>query len=220
MLFSFGTKATALLGACLALALIVPSAQASTVNLVANGQFENGTHGGGPYVTLPTGSNAMSDWTVSAGTVDWIGTYWDGSGPGADKSVDLSGNSLGAISQTITGLVANQVYQLSFDLARNKDLGSVQTMIASLGGFTSATMTATTDAPNWTSFVMTFLWTGPASSVLTLSATTSVGCCYGPAIDNVALSAVPVPPAAILFLSGLAGLTALGRRRRSVPKKV
>jgi len=37
---------------------------------------------------------------------------------------------------------------------------------------------------------------------------------YGAALDNVAISAVPLPAAAPLLLAGLGGLVAFGRRRR------
>lgn len=203
-----------LLGASV-VAIAAMSGSAHAVPLVINGGFEVGAYPGGSYSTLGTGSTAITGWVVSTGTVDWIDTYWDGSGPGADRSIDLSGASLGVISQTITGLVSGQSYTLSFDIARNKDLNNTQSLVASLGALGLGSWTATTDASIWTTISTTFTWVGGTSAVLAFTATSSPGCCYGPALDSVSLSAVPVPAAAVLLGSGLLGLAAFGRRRRN-----
>src|SRR5690349_5839128 len=70
---------------------------------VANGSFENGTppDPGVGYTTVNSGdSTTITNWTVSQGSVDYIGSYWHASN-GA-RSIDLSGNEAGVLSQNLT----------------------------------------------------------------------------------------------------------------------
>ena len=56
-------------------------------NLIQNGSFENGTD---PVVftkLVAVNSTSITDWTVSAGTIDYIGSYWQAA-EGA-RSIDL-----------------------------------------------------------------------------------------------------------------------------------
>src|SRR5262245_54069854 len=84
-----------------------------------NGSFETGTNPG-VFTTLASGSTAITGWMVSAGTIDYIGTYWTASD--GVRSLDMSGNGPGAITQTFD-TVPNQQYQVIFDLAGNPDGG-------------------------------------------------------------------------------------------------
>ena len=94
-------------------------AGASPANIVQNGSFLNGTHSPGSFVDLnPTSGTQISDWTVSSGTVDWIGSYW--TTPNNGYSVDLNGINPGAISQTLS-TVPGATYVVSFSLAGNFD---------------------------------------------------------------------------------------------------
>src|SRR5215210_6015413 len=43
---------------------------------VSNGSFEAGTPAPGEFEVLTVGATQMTGWTISAGSVDWIGTYW------------------------------------------------------------------------------------------------------------------------------------------------
>ena len=64
---------------------------------VTNGSFESGVAFSDPFITLnATDSTSITGWTVSAGSIDYIGSYWqpaDGS-----RSLDMNGLSTGAIS--------------------------------------------------------------------------------------------------------------------------
>jgi choice-of-anchor C domain-containing protein len=84
-------------------------------NLVTNGSFEQGPPPG-RWTTMPTGSTAITGWTVTKGTVDIVGTLWKASD--GTTSVDLDGVSFGGISQTIA-TEAGKTYAATFDLAAN-----------------------------------------------------------------------------------------------------
>jgi choice-of-anchor C domain-containing protein len=102
---------------------------------IINGSFESGSNPG-VFTFLPTGSTAITGWTVSAGTVDYIGTYWQASN--GSRSVDLNGGSTGAISQTFP-TVPGLTYNVTFDMSGNPFSGpTVKTMSVSAGGATAA----------------------------------------------------------------------------------
>ena len=78
----------------------------------------------------------MTGWTVSSGTVDYIGTYWQASN-GA-RSVDLNGGNTGAISQTFP-TVPGLTYNVTFDMSGNPAGGpALKTMNVSAGGASTA----------------------------------------------------------------------------------
>jgi choice-of-anchor C domain-containing protein len=160
---------------------------------ITNGSFESGTFNPGAFTALPTGSTAMTGWTVSAGTVDYIGTYWQASN--GSRSVDLNGFSTGAISQTFS-TVPGLTYNVTFDMSGNPAGGpALKTMNVSAGGAPTAysydvvangnTLANMKWAPKSFSFTAT-----SANTTLTFASTTpSVpSCCYGPALDNVVVA--------------------------------
>jgi len=192
-----------------ALGLTAPMAGAATV---ANGGFEDTTFAGGFQTT-----SSLNGWTVESGTVDLINTYWASSE--GTHNVDMSGNAPAVISQVISGLTVGDSYFLTFDLSGNPDGPPVvKSLLAAIGGtsglFTFDSSTAVRpSAMNWTPMVLRF--TAEASSLtLRFSSVNDTVGFYGAALDNVAISAVPLPAAAPLLLAGLGGLVALGRRRR------
>ena len=83
-----------------------------------NASFETGTYvdNGAGFEQLNAGDTSIDGWTVEAGSVDWIGTYWpaqDGS-----MSIDMSGVNAGTLSQTFATTVGN-TYTVSFYLSGN-----------------------------------------------------------------------------------------------------
>ncbi len=70
------------------------------------------------FSTLDTGSTAITGWTVTKGSIDWIGTYWASSD--GQRSLDLNGNEAGAVSQTFD-TTPGSTYRVSFDMAGNPD---------------------------------------------------------------------------------------------------
>lgn len=106
----FGQKGGAIVFAMVAVA-------GAHANLVNNGSFELGTNPGS-FTTVNTGGSNITGWSVTSGSVDYIGTYWqsaDGS-----RNVDMSGNSLGRLSQSFA-TVAGVLYDVTFAYSANPD---------------------------------------------------------------------------------------------------
>ena len=86
--------------AAIATPLIVaaPAALAAPTNFVTDGNFDSPS--GGYYTTYSLGS--LGPWTVTSGSVDLIGTYWQAP-PSGGGSVDLDGYyAAGTISQSLS----------------------------------------------------------------------------------------------------------------------
>lgn len=198
--------------AALALGLLVGgAAQAATI---ANGGFETGPTPGG-FTTLNSGNTAVNGWTVTSGSIDYIGSYWTASE--GSRSLDMSGTTAGAISTTISDLVAGRSYTLFFDLAGNPAGGpAIKTLMVSVDAlmqsFTFTTTGKTQGAMGWLTQSLGFVATAPTA---TLTFTSQTATAYGPALDNVRIetAAVPLPAGGLLFVSALAGLAALRRRK-------
>jgi choice-of-anchor C domain-containing protein len=168
----------------LTLALVGPGMAAS---LATNGSFEAGTNPG-VSVQLSSGdSTTITGWTVSAGTIDYMGTYWQA----ADgvRSIDLSGSGPGAVRQTFATTVGG-TYKVTFSMAGNPAGGpGMKTMTAGVGG-TPAAFTYEIPGVNpptladmrWVTKSFTFTATA-ATTTLTFTSTTSSA--FGPALDNV-----------------------------------
>ena len=71
----------------------------------------------------------------------------------------------------------------------------------------------------WETFALKFT-ANATSSLLTFAAGNGGGnssaCCFGAALDNVKISAVPLPAGGLLLLGALGGVAALRRRRKVV----
>jgi choice-of-anchor C domain-containing protein len=116
--------ATAALGASPALA----------AGSLTNGNFESGTYTGtaaAGFETLTAGTataSAMTGWTVTSGSVDWISTYWQ-EPAGVTNSIDMNGTAsaaqpspVGVLSQQFATDV-NATYVVQFQLAGNPVCG-------------------------------------------------------------------------------------------------
>src|SRR5512141_1792883 len=92
-----------------AICLAAAGAQAA---MFTNGGFETGTAPGSSLMLTATDTTNLTPWVVSAGSIDYIGTYWtptEGS-----RSLDLIGLDL-----TGTRRLAGTIYQ-TFDTAPGK----------------------------------------------------------------------------------------------------
>lgn len=158
----------------------------------SNGSFESGTFvdGGAGFQALNAGDTSLTGWTITTGSIDWIGSYWpavDGS-----KSIDMSGNAAGAISQTFATTIGN-TYTVTFALSGNPAGGpTVKTLTVGATGAASANLTFDTVAAGstltdmkWSTRTYTFLAT-TASTTLTFTSTTAG--VYGPALDKVVVT--------------------------------
>jgi choice-of-anchor C domain-containing protein len=183
-------------------------------NLLQNGSFELNADGlvnpGKPFITLNGGSTFINNWVVTGDSVDYINQYW----PAEDGnwSLDLSGNAPGGVSQTIDNLKAG-VYSLSFFIAGNPAgaPGTKQMAISwGTGGetFDFNTQNSTLTDMKWHETGTMFEWAGGNLTLTFATDTSKAGqnTAYGPALDNVKLTALPAPPAALPMLLGGLGL--------------
>ena len=167
-------------------------------NLLTNGSFENGTFvdNGLGWHTLFPGSTTITGWLVgssanngSSDSIDWVGPYWQHSD--GSKSLDLSGNARGSISQSFT-TVAGETYTLTFYVAGNPQCGDeIKKLRVSAGGtsedFEFDTKDTSLSNMGWTREYFSFTATG-TTTALKFESLTSGSC--GPALDNVSVTLV------------------------------
>jgi choice-of-anchor C domain-containing protein len=188
---------------------------AAHANLISNGSFEVGNLTNLSFTTVPAGGANITDWMVGGGGVDYIGGYWQASD--GHRSVDLSGNSPGSVSQQTFGTTAGAAYEVSFWLAGNPDKPGDKKVRVSYGtgdfdyhDYTFIQAGHTKTSMGWEEKKFTFTAAG-ASTTLKFESLT--GDAWGPALDQVGVEVVPVPPSVLLLGTGLLGLAGLRWRR-------
>lgn len=182
-----------------------------------NGDFDSGTDpntGAGQNLGLTApDSTTIFGWTVSSGTIDYIGSRW-AAGDGV-RSIDLSGTSAGSVFQTIGGFVPGLAYQLSFLMAANPEGGSptksMQVDIAGQSQIFSFTGQGTSTDLGWTRRTLDFTASAP---VETLRFTSQEDNASGPALDGVRIAQAPEPASWALFLIGAGALGYSGWSRK------
>jgi choice-of-anchor C domain-containing protein len=158
---------------------------------LTNGSFEdNGTYvdNGSGFQQLDAPNASIDGWTVDAGSVDWVGSYWPA--PDGVMSIDMSGANAGTLSQTFDTTIGN-TYTVAFLLSGNPaGPPAVKTLEVSATGGTVGLFTHDTTGTDlasmvWTAQTYSFLATS-ANTTLTFTSTT-LGA-FGPAIDNVTVT--------------------------------
>ena len=197
-----------------ALIMVLVSQPAAAQNLLTDGSFENpALSSTTTFTTILTGQ-AFGAWTVTAGSIDLIRTYWapaDGF-----QSLDLNGNAPGTISQTIATSTGAS-YSLRFSMAGNPDNSINKVMRVwwgsqDLGLFTFTQGGATKSAMNWQTVTLTGLVAGGTTTSVRFQAVTTGA--TGMALDNVIVALVPEPPTLLLLATGLFGAIVFATTRR------
>ena len=202
-------------GAAVAAAVALSGAAANAVTLI-NGSFESGTTPGS-FITLGHNSTDIEGWIVKGNGVDYVGSYWEAAD--GDRSVDLSALNGGSIQQTIDTIVG-KTYKVSFWLAGNPDDGAGDKLVAtSVSGDWVNNFTFTVGAGNnhsnmgWSEYSYEFTAFDSTSTLVFNSQTRTP---YGPALDNVSVSAVPEPATWAMMIIGFGSAGAMVRRHRKV----
>jgi choice-of-anchor C domain-containing protein len=91
-------------------------------NLLVDGSFE-AVSGVGSYLDVSAGSRAIPSWTVTQGTVNVIGIYWQATN--GSQSIDMNGgNAPGGIAQTFA-TTPGETNDVDFTLAANSNYDPV-----------------------------------------------------------------------------------------------
>jgi choice-of-anchor C domain-containing protein len=195
----------------IAAVLLILNTSLAQANLITNGSFETGATPGA-YSTLYPGSTSITDWTIESGSIDYIGYYWSAA-QGA-RSIDLSGNGPGSISQVLA-TTPGYKYLVEFSMGANTDGGSLYKILQVTAGtvFGDIFVSRTGQQLTWSDKY--FIFTADETSTK-LVFTSQENSAWGPALDNVrvTVNATPIPPAAFLLATGLIGLFGIQRKKR------
>ncbi|HEX5312774.1 choice-of-anchor C family PEP-CTERM protein [Aquabacterium sp.] len=206
------TQWTAIGLACLATA----SAQAAPFT---NGSFElhdPSIESDSSEPLVLAGETLLPGWDVLAGSINYVRfNRWQAAD--GDFSIDLNGehSDVYGIAQTFDTL-AGQKYLVSFALSGNPDdAPSVKSFVVSAAGtaatFTFDTTGHTRQSMQWLPQSFTFTATGASTTLRFDSQTTGP---YGPALDNVRVTAVPEPSLMSLLIAGSAVAWRMRRRNQ------
>lgn len=189
--------------------MIITPVQAA--NLIQNGSFETATvNPGASFIGLDAVSTVITGWTVSQGSIDYIGALWQASN--GSRSLDLSGGNAGRIQQTFNTTVGG-TYRVTFDLAGNPNASPIiKDMRVSAGGssadFSFNTTGKSSSNMGWLSKSWDFTANSTTTTLEFISLTNSFA---GPALDNVSVIALSSPPPSpIPEPSSVLGLLSLG----------
>jgi hypothetical protein len=202
----------------LASAVLFGSTIASNAAVIYSDNFNAAAQGLG-FAPL---TNAPAGWVVDYGSVDVIGTGFFDFYPGNGNYIDMNGStgqSGGIHTSTVFNFMAGITYTVNFDYGNNANSAnntSTETLVADVLGFPGVTINQVGSIANFLSGTFSFTpLVNFASALYFKGSGTNDGDNGGLILDNVSLSAVPVPAALPLFAAGLGMLGLAGRRRRA-----
>ncbi len=164
---------------------------------------------------MQAGSSDLPGWEITGQAIDHLYEPTFEASDGG-RSLDLNNLDSSGVQQTFVTTVA-QLYQVAFDMASNPGgAPTIKSIEASAAGqseqfsFDSSGKTFTN--MGWLRKEFTFVATSP-STTLHIRSTSPGG--FGPALDNVVVTAVPEPTTGVLALIGATALAAGRCRRRA-----
>jgi choice-of-anchor C domain-containing protein len=175
-----------------------------------NGSFETGSNDPGAYEQLNAGSTVLTGWSITTGSIDWIGTYWPAAA--GTKSLDMNGAAPGAISQVLATTIGKS-YVVTFALSAHP-AGPVAVYALTVGAtgatsqpytFDRAALANTLGDMKWQAKQYSFKATSATTTLTFASGVTAGG--YGPALDNVVVTekagaGTPGGPGAVCKVGG------------------
>jgi len=189
-------------------AVVLLGAESARAELVTNGSFEQGPFGIGSFQSWQTNINDTTTTFVDSSglTGSAYGTAYDGLWAAYFGSLANDGGA--SISQALT-TTAGQTYSLTFELANdNGGLAPFNSLLVSVGGATAYSLADLADQ-SYQGYQFTFT-ASSNSTLLTFFGSNDNGFLL---LDDVSVTATPVPASLALFLSGAVML--LGYRLRS-----
>jgi len=199
----------------LAAAAMLSLGTAASAATVFSDNFDN------DLIGVPTAS--LINWNVTVPSVDVIGSLGTGGPsfdfyPGNGNYLDMNGStapgSEGRIETNALGLVLGKQYTLTFDYGANSFPGLLPALLTfGLGTdlITLAINAIPATLQQSLSYIFTYDGSGDYLSFADTSGTDNDQ--GGPVLDNVVLSAVPLPAGGLLLLGALGGFAALRRRK-------
>ncbi len=198
-LWRFALKRRSILGITGALVATVVLTGSVLAAGFSNGSFEDGDFApltpGFDFDRVSAVSTDVTGWTVTEGSIDWIGTYWDGRGRLQGALTSMATRERPAQSSQTFDTNVNSTYFVSSACRATRIAGrQSKTMTVDAGAARDApysydtSVAANTRADmKWADKSFTFVATSN-STVLTFRSTTPGG--FGPAIDNIVITEV------------------------------